>query len=379
MVYTVVPTPYRLPEDTRSKDPHFVGETIFVIMNVPNKTKTRGDVVSPDMIEAYVLFAMSEVDPIAHQLLEDIEGLEQRKISIDKRMEEVPALELMDLRGRPLSLEQAEAEREVMYKTLGQLKHDCDLQIAEKRQAFDAQRAKRQSVGLIVELFDSDPVSDTSSWAVSFGRHTDGQYFEETLLKKADWQSIHMCAPIYEVEPKFPAWAGRGAIPDGSKEFMPDYTLKTVNMQGVFIKRIAHNVGNFISIDDETSPWADTKFSYYTGEVFHGKRHGNGVSIDDTGIYSGKFEMDTRMGAGRWDAADGLTASGIFGNFELFKPRKKGTFANPYLGDDLHGYNVEIMFPGALKVLKQYLLLNLTDVLLTPHFDFFLRWCIVPW
>lgn len=351
MVYTVVPVPYRKPEDAKNKDPHFVGETVFVIMNVPNWTRTRGDAVTSDMVEEYVLFAMSEVDPVSLQLLADIDSLEHRKISIDKRMAEVPALELLDLRGRELTLEEAEAEREVMYKALGDLKHNCDVQIAEKRQTFDEQRGKRKAIGLGVKLFDTDAQSDTSSWLVSFSRHPDGQYFEEKLLKKSDWQNIHMCAPIDDAEQPHPAWAGRGAVPDGSKEFMPDYTLKTVNMQGVFIKRIAHNVGNFISIDDETSPWADSKFAYYTGEIFYGKRHGSGVSIDDTGIYSGKFEMDHRMGLGRWDAADGLNAVGTFGNSELFKSRHKGEFANPYLGDDLHGYNVDIMFPGIYDAL----------------------------
>ena len=62
--YTFVPVVFRTSEDVLSNE-KYDGDTAFLLVNVPQRTKDDTEEVTPDMIKEYMYVAINEVDPIA--------------------------------------------------------------------------------------------------------------------------------------------------------------------------------------------------------------------------------------------------------------------------------------------------------------------------
>ena len=161
------------------------------------------------------------------------------------------------------------------------------------------------------------------------------------LIQKDDWASIKLAQ--HSKDPPLPPWAGRGDIPNGSKSFLADYTQLQVNISGAIIKRVPHGVGSWRSLDRKSSKYADEEFSFYYGEWYNGLKHGHGVEINDSCIYSGNFRNGFRLGQGRIDYANGMTVISEFHSLLQHPDRESGAFHNPYLNGEANGY-AEILY-----------------------------------
>ena len=360
--YTIVPVVFRSPEDIRA-DPKFDGDTAFLICNVPTTCKDGETPVTAAMLQKWILVAVKEVDTVAIKIRNEILKIEGEKAEVEKSIRRIPKMILNDAQGKPLTQEEAEAERQVMYDVYGQAKYKLEMKIKNKQLDLQRQVSLREEVGMDIELLETDKNTESSTWRVKFDRYEDGELIEDDLCLKDDWQSIRLAAALDYATPPVGPWAGRGAIPDGSKDYLQDYTNVICNMSGVRIKRAPHGVGAFKALDRQSSSYTAEAFEYYTGEFYRGERHGNGIAIDDVGIYSGEFNAGDRIGSGRLDLANGLTATGTFGCCEQFPNWKYGQFKNPYLGGQLDGNTIEILFPGifALYVISDKLFSDLCD------------------
>lgn len=342
--YTIVPVIFRTPEDVKS-DPKYDGDTAFLLCHVPNTCKDGATVVNEDMLQMWLLVAIGEVDQVAIALRNDIVKIEKEKAEVEKLIRKIPKMILNDAQGKPLDQIAADAERQVMYDMYGQAKYKIEQRIKNKHLDLERQMRRRKEQGITLELLETDKNTSSSTWRAQFDKYEDGKEIEDALAMKDDWQSIRLAAALEYATPPVGPWAGRGAIPDGSKEYLPDYTNVVCNMSGVRIRRVPHGVGAIKSLDRQSSSYASEFFGYYTGEFLAGERHGNGIELDDVGIYAGEFEHGKRIGSGRYDMANGLTATGTFGGPEQYPCWRHGEFANPYLGGDCNG-DMEISFPG---------------------------------
>jgi hypothetical protein len=67
------------------------------------------------------------------------------------------------------------------------------------------------------------------------------------------------------------------------------------------------------------------------------------MDLDDSGVYTGRFSVDVRRGAGRWDLGCGTSIIGGFDVTEIRNSSMPGGFENPYLEGEPNG-QVEVMF-----------------------------------
>ena len=104
-----------------------------------------------------------------------------------------------------------------------------------------------------------------------------------------------------------------------------------MNISGAIIKRVPHGVGTWKTLDRSSSKYADEKFSFYYGEWYDGFKHGRGIEVDDSGIYSGLFVYGFRNGQGRMDYCNGSAVIAEFSVLQQHKDRQTGPFRNPYM------------------------------------------------
>lgn len=334
-----------MPEDVK-EDPKYDGDTAFLLSNVPNTCKDGETPVTDAMLQTWLMVAVGEVDLKAIQIRNDIVKIEAEKGEIEKLIRKIPKLILNDAQGKPLEQEAADAERQVMYDMYGQAKYKVEMRIKNKQLDLLRQTKLRQEQGVILTLVETDKNTSSSTWRVQFDQYEDGKVIEDALAVKDDWQSIRLAAALEYATPPVGPWAGRGMVPDGSKEYLPDYTNVICNMSGVRVRRVPHGVGAIKSLDRHSSNYSAEYFGYYTGEFNAGERHGQGIELNDVGIYSGDFQHGKRIGNGRYDMANGLTVIGTFGGPEQYPCWREGEFRNPYLGGDCDGEDMEILFPG---------------------------------
>jgi hypothetical protein len=82
----------------------------------------------------------------------------------------------------------------------------------------------------------------------------------------------------------------------------------------------------------------------YFGDFLLGKKNGQGVVIDDDGVFNGRFVDNCKEGPSRLDHADGTTVVGTWGPSPHFKTDQPYTNdRNPYLEGDPNG-EVEVLF-----------------------------------
>ena len=120
----------------------------------------------------------------------------------------------------------------------------------------------------------------------------------------------------------------------------------------LLVQRVPHGVGSWKSLDRSSSKYADDEFSFYYGEWYNGYKHGYGIEINDSGVFSGTFYEGYRQGEGRVDFANGTTQIAEFVPQLQHRDRTKGIFRNPYNNGLSNGYT-EILFPDG-KLLRAH-------------------------
>jgi len=337
-VYYIVPKVRRLPDDIY-KDARFEGQAVFTMSRVPLMAKDDMTLVDGDTIKEYLICALLEVDPYSKPFYENIEKIKDEIKEVDKRIKAIPKIQFTTENGDPMNQEEADAQREVLYEEYGNQRIAIENRLKRQETALDAHRAWRRNMGLDIKQGELDENTNTCTWYIRFYGTKDAGEMEELLLTKDDWASIKMAVGANGLKP----WAGRGKIPDGKKSFELDYTPYQVNISGARVSRLAHGVGTLKQLDRQSVEIKGDHFHFYYGHWVDGAKDGYGFEVDDTGVFSGRFENNFRRGYGRLDLANGTTLTGPFKVPEIRPSRDKGIFHNPYCQGDLHG-EAEILF-----------------------------------
>jgi hypothetical protein len=338
-VYYIVPFVRRMPEDI-AKDPRFEGQMCFMISRVPLKCKDESTIVDAPTIKEWLIFALLEVDPYSKPFYGNIEKIKEEIKEIDKRIKQIPKIVFTNEQGEPMELEEADAQREVLYEEFGNQRIAIEERLKRQELALEGHRNWRRNMGVDIQRGEEDMNTGTANWYIRFYGTADAGEMEELLLKKDDWGSIKMACGRH---PNLPPWAGRGKIPDGKKAFDPDYTELQVNISGARISRRPHGTGTLKTLDRQSVKISGDNFEFYYGHWYDGKKDGYGFEVSDTGVFSGRFEFGNRIGYGRLDLANGTTVVGPFKVPEQRPSRHYGEFQNPYCNGDIHG-DAEVLF-----------------------------------
>jgi hypothetical protein len=337
-VYYIVPRVRRLPEDI-NKDPRFEGQSVFMISGVPLKCKDEETNVNAAAIKEYIITALLEVDPYSVPFYTNIEKIKAEIKEVDKKIKSIPKIVFTNDNGDPMTLEEADAQREVLYDTYGNQRIAIEERLKRQETALEAHRHWRRNMGLEMHCGEEDENTSTATWYIRFYGTKDAGEMEELLLNKDDWAAIKMAVGGNGLKP----WSGRGKVPDGKKADAPDYTPYEVNISGARLARRPHGVGTLKVLDRQSVEISGDDFHFYYGHFIDGKKDGYGYEVDDVGIFSGRFESNFRRGYGRLDLANGTTITGPNKVPEIRPSRTKGPFENPYCQGDAHG-ECEVLF-----------------------------------
>ena len=328
------------------KDPTYQGQTSFVMKFVPNMAKDGITPVTATTLREYIFYAIAEEDPKSLAIQKSLGDIQKEITEISKVIKRIPKQEIRDHDNKLVPEDEADQEREIMYTMYGQAKYEIELRYKKREQDLRDHEAWRRSMGLELIPAEEDANTETTTWEIRLYGTKDASEMEDLLIAKDDWQGIKLaCESTY---PKLPPWAGRGNVPDGSKEFMPDYSELLVNISGVRIMRVPHGVGTHKTLDSDTASIKSDRFGVYYGDWALGRRTGQGIEVNDAGVFSGRFIEDTRDGYGQLDMANGTSIKAIFKTVHDPPPAPLVTkgFENPYLDGEPHDDKVEVLFSG---------------------------------
>lgn len=235
--YSIVSKVRRFPQDIRV-DPHYEGQTIFMISNVPIKSKDESTLVDEATLREWILCAILEEDPKIRPFEKDIKDAEEMLKLVDKRIKAVSKLEFKEEDGSVMNDQKAQGERELLYKAYGEERLQVSKRIASRKERMGKYIDWRKLIPITFSRGEIDKNTDISNWFVRFKGTSDAKELEDLLIKKDDWAGINIAAG--SKDPPLPPWVGRGPVPDGSESFIPDYTLLQVNVAGARFSRVPH-------------------------------------------------------------------------------------------------------------------------------------------
>lgn len=336
------PEVLRTPMDIR-KNPKFDGQTVFLITYVPLKCKDERTPVDPLALREWMLFALVEEDPFAKKFHIEIDRYKLLMEEVDQQIVRIPRMLFLNPDGSKMSDIEAREQRELLFEKFGAERVEHEAKISEVERNLAAHVEWRRKMGISFTKGAVDNNTATCSWMVRFYGTDDAKEMEDLLIKKRNWPGIKLAAGRGGIIDPCPPWAGRGDLPDGSKEHMKDYTGLQINVGGARIARVPQGVGLYRTLDRESSTIADKDFSIYYGDYDAGKKSGYGIDINDACVFVGSFENDRKVGRGRIDYADGTTIVGPFGTTKDNKCPEASEFVNPYMDGEPNGL-VEINF-----------------------------------
>jgi hypothetical protein len=353
-IYYVVPKIIRPLEDVND-DPTYQGQSMLIFQGVPLKTVNGETTVDSTAIREYIMQAITEVDPTITKIQQQIHDIEKEITDIAKKMKKVSQQVFYKTDGTLMPTDESDALREAMYKSYGETKYKTELKLAARKSDLDEHIVKRKKLGMHVFQVAIDQNTETSTWEIQFFGQKDYRQLQDLLLQKTDWSDLKLCCG--SSDPPLPPWCGRGRVPNGSKEHIPDYTHLVVNISGARLMRIPHGVGTKKTLKSSTASIAADKFGLYYGDWHLGKKTGYGIDVNDSGIYAGRFVEDRRNGYGRHDLANGTVITGNFGTTSVFPcpiPSEggEGLFFNPYMDGECNGKDAEILFSGNYELLS---------------------------
>jgi hypothetical protein len=142
--YVIVPLQLRIPFDIL-KDPHYEGQTIFALQYIPFYCRDELTVVDAAALKEWLIAAILEEDPYIPPLKMQIEKQEQRVKDVDRKLKQVVKQEFLDPNGKPMPQEQAEAEREAMFKVIGEEREKQEKELKRRHELLETHRLWRKS------------------------------------------------------------------------------------------------------------------------------------------------------------------------------------------------------------------------------------------
>lgn len=349
--YIIAPQILRSPEDIL-KDATFQGQTSVFLKFVPNHAVDGRTPVTTDVLKEFIWYSITEIDPRAIEIRKSISRIEDEIAEIAKIMKRIPKQELLDNDGKPLTEEEADEERQIMYEMYGKAKYEVELKLKKRQEDLENHHKWRRTMGLDILQVDIDENTETSTYEVRLFGTSDAKQIEDLLIEKDDYLGIKLACGSIDPDYPFPPWCGRGSVPNGAKPPIPDYTNLVVGISGMRLFRTLHGVGTNKTLDRNSASIKADRFGIYYGDWNIGKKNGAGIQINDTGVFSGRFVNNYIDGYGRLDLANGTTIVGNFG-IEQETPKLLHTagFDNPYRDGEPNGKNIEILFAGIYLIL----------------------------
>lgn len=343
-IYTIAPQLLRSPEDVASH-PTYQGQTSVFLKYIPNAANDGKTLVTMNDLKEFIWYSISEIDPTAKEIQKSIQKIQEEVNEITKVIKRIPKQELLDNTGKPLSVEEADEERQIMYDLYGKAKYQIEVKLKKRQEDLENHHKWRRTMGLDILKVDEDANTETSTYEVRLFGTNDAKEIENALVAKDDYLGIKLACGSPDPDYPFPPWCGRGAVPNGSKPPIPDYTSLVIGISGMRLVRTFHGVGTNKTLDSRSASIASDRFGIYYGGWNIGKKNGSGIQVNDSGIFSGRFVEGFINGYGRLDLANGTT---ITGNFGFTQPTPspiitKG-FENPYCDGEPNGKNIEILF-----------------------------------
>jgi hypothetical protein len=343
-VYTIAPQLLRSPDDI-SSNPTYQGQTSVFLKYIPNLANDGVTPVTINELKEFIWYSISEIDPTAQEIRKSITKINEEIVEITRVIKRIPKQELLDNDGKPLSEEEADQERQIMYELYGKAKYEIELRLKRRQEDLEAHHKWRRTMGLDILKVDEDANTETSTYEVHLFGTKDAKDIENALVAKDDYLGIKLACGSPDPDYPFPPWCGRGAVPNGSKPPLPDYTNLLIGISGMRLIRTIHGVGTNKTLDSRSASIASDRFGIYYGDWNIGKKNGSGIQINDSGIFSGRFVDGFINGYGRLDLANGTTITGNFGYTQPTpSPIITKGFDNPYCDGEPNGKNIEILF-----------------------------------
>lgn len=350
--YVIAPQIIRSAEDILH-DPTYQGQTTFAMKFVPKLAKDGVSEVTANTLREYIFTAIAEEDPKSLEIQKSLGEIQKEIVEITKVIKRIPKQEIRDHDNKLVSEEEADEEREIMYKMYGQAKYEIELRYKKREQDLKDHEKWRRSMGLELVAAEEDLNTETVTWEIRIFGTADAKEMEDLLVAKDDWQGLKLACGSQD--PPLPPWAGRGTVPDGSKPFLPDYTELLVNISGVRIMRVPHGVGTLKTLDSSTATIKADRFGVYYGDWYIGMKTGHGIEVNDSGIFCGRFIENKRDGYGQLDLANGTTIKANMKTVhEEPAPIITKGFDNPYLDGEAHDDHAEVLFAGIVLLLLCY-------------------------
>ena len=339
--YVIIPKVVRKPVDIY-EDPKYSGQTVFMIKFVPIHAVDGKTPVDAASLREWILAAIAEIDPVSGRIYQEMEDIKVRIQQVDTKIRYVPTLDIRDKTGKKLPDEKADEERQILYVAYGEEKMRIMEELKEKEVDLEEHVKWRTTIGMDILKIDTDPLSQTALWQVSFYGHEDVEEIEDMLMEKTDWQEIRLS--VGNKEMGLSPWAGHDPVPDGTNIEQPNHKPYLVDIHEARIVRVAHGTGTYRELENrKSSALHGEKFELYYGDWDRGRKSGHGISVSDLGLFTGRHVDGMRRGKGTLDLANGTSISAYFGVQLQHMCDFEGMFENPYLQGEPQG-ETEIMF-----------------------------------
>lgn len=351
--YILVPRRERHVYDAAGNE-RYEGMLALLVENVPVYDDRNEHRVGAVDLRDWIMFGLQEEDSRVKRAVGFVGVIEDEIAEIVRRMQLVPFMAIVDPKsGKPLPEKIADAQRDAKYHSLLAEKESMERRFERaKHKAQEAIAARDRTNVVLTPAEDKARVATRQTWYCSF-RCADGAQLEHWAANKTDWDGIRLALGHIVDDEYLPPFAGRGSVPDGSKEYLPDYTPFAVNMQATTFRRVEHGFGIYKNVAAiKTIPFVGGRFEYFHGEFCEGKRHGRGVEYSEHGVFCGEYNGGARRGASsRMDFASGDSYHGAFGVSNYFCSVPLGT--NRYAEGVLHGAG-EILFTDGARYVGEF-------------------------
>ena len=316
-------------------DPHYAGDLHVMLRFTPMHTQNQTYAVKESDIRAWVMFGVIEEDAYVQKFVAKAAKLEKAVKAFEKKMVDTANAPIFDARGREQHGDIVDVQRTKQYQEIAAEKEELATELAKAKKDLRSAMETRVNSKLHVRQGKVDVQSDRCTWIIEFDG-VDKDHYEDLVCKKLDWNGIRLAVGEEdELRPREP-YTGRGAVPDGSKPFIPDLRDYIVNMYGVRVTRFEDGFGTYRELDKRSSSYSGKQFQFYYGTFSEGKKEGHCLWYNDEGIYSGQVKDDQPQGKGRMDYANGDSITGEFKVRAGHKNSLLGT--NPYSRGEPNGY-----------------------------------------
>ena len=304
MYYVIIPIHNKIPTDIH-EEPKYQGQAILTIKNVPLMCKDDYTPVDPSSLREWFVFAVLEEDRTLDIYHDNIQNLKEKIPIIIKKLKDVSRMDFLNADGSIMSGTRLNEERKSVAATYAKEQKQIETELKAAELQLERQIQFRRRIGIKFIQISIDEKTQTSSWQVILSGVPGISFIEDQLVAKQDWSGIKLAQSLTNIKPPLPTWTGRSRVP-------PNYEEMEIKMGNCFIERVAHGLGSWNMLNRKSSRLSYERFGLYYGDWEYGKKSGQGMEIDDSGVYSGIFVDNYRSTQGRYDMADGTA---IVGNF----------------------------------------------------------------